>query len=116
MTIRTLLACLAVTLAGGVAAGTPPKSTSRIEITVTKAGFAPDDISVPAKKPVSLVFTRKTDATCIKTVVLTMDDGKKLERELPLDKPVEVAVTFAKAGKLTYACGMNMAKGVIVVR
>jgi hypothetical protein len=43
-------------------------------------------------------------------------DGKKLERDLPLDKPVEVAVTFPKAGKLGYACSMNMAKGVIFVQ
>lgn len=116
MKIRTLLVCIAVAFAGGASAGTPTKNVSRIEIAVTKAGFDPDNISVPAKKPVSLVFTRKTDATCIKTVVLTMDDGRKLERELPLDKPVEVTVTFAKAGKLSYACGMDMAKGVIVVR
>ena len=29
------------------------------------------------------------------------------------DKPVEIAVTFAKAGNLGYACSMNMTKGVI---
>jgi hypothetical protein len=34
-----------------------------------------------------------------KSVVITLDDGKTLERDLPLDKPVEVTVTFPKAGK-----------------
>ena len=75
-----------------------------MRIAVTTKGFEPGAITVPARKPVGLVFTRKTDATCTKTVVLTLDDGKKLERALPLDKPVEVEVTFPRAGKLGYAC------------
>ena len=48
--------------------------------------------------------------------MVTLDDGKKIERDLPLDKPVEIAVTFPKAGKLGYACSMDMTKGVIVVQ
>lgn len=101
---------------GSALADAPAKNPSRIEVSVTKRGFDPDSINVPAKKPVTLVFTRKTDQTCAKSVVLTLDDGKKIERELPLDTPVEIAVTFPKAGKLGYACGMDMAKGVIVVQ
>ena len=62
------------------------------------------------------MVTRKTDQTCAKSVVLTLDDGKTVERDLPLNKPVELAVTFPKAGKLGYACSMDMAKGVIVVQ
>jgi len=87
----------------------------RFEIAVTRAGFDPGEIKVPAKTPVTLVFTRKTDATCTKSVVITLDDGKTIERELPLDKPVEIAATFPKAGKLSYACSMQMNKGTIVV-
>ena len=91
------------------------KVAPRIEVSVTKRGFNPDTINVPANKPITLVFTRKTDETCTKSVVLKLDDGKKIERELPLDKAVEIAITFPKAGKLGYACNMDMAKGVIVV-
>jgi plastocyanin domain-containing protein len=116
MKIRSLFILLAIAFGGGASADTAAKNPSRIEIAVTKRGFDPDNISVPAQKPVTLVFTRKTDATCTKSVVLTMDDGKKVERELPLDKPVEIAVTFPKAGKLTYACSMDMVKGIIVVQ
>lgn len=36
-------------------------------------------------------------------------------RDLRLDKPVEIAATFPKAGKLGYACGMDMIKGTITV-
>lgn len=117
MKLGALLLPLALAFAGPALADTPAKhDASRIEIAITRSGFDPGNITVPAKTPVTLVFTRKTDATCTKTVVLTMDDGKKIERELPLDKPVEVAVTFPKAGTLTYACSMDMVKGVIVVQ
>jgi plastocyanin domain-containing protein len=119
MKLLTLLASLA--LSSAVFADPPakpaaPAATTRLEVSVTKRGFDPDSINVPANKPLTLVFTRKTDSTCAKSVVLTLDDGKKIERELPLNKPVEIAVTFPKAGKLGYACAMDMAKGVIVVQ
>ena len=117
MKLRNFLFPIVVLFAGSASAEAPKtKDTSRIEITVTRRGFDPGEIKVPAKKPVTLVFTRKTDQTCTKSVVLTLDDGKKVERELPLDTPVELAVTFPKAGKLGYACGMDMTKGIIVVQ
>ncbi len=94
----------------------PEPAPKRIEIAVTKKGFEPESIHVPANKQVTLVFTRKTQATCTKEIVLTLADGKKIERALPLDTAVEISVTFPKAGKLGYACGMDMNKGVIVVQ
>ncbi|HEY4179996.1 MAG TPA: cupredoxin domain-containing protein [Kofleriaceae bacterium] len=105
---------LLVGLVAPVAADTKPKDL-RVDIKVTEKGFEPGNINVPAKKPVTLVFTRKTEETCTKSVVISLDDGKKIERELPLDKPVEIAVTFPRAGHLAYACSMNMNKGTIVV-
>lgn len=117
MKLRSFFIPLTFALLGTASADVPKaKDASRIEVAVTKAGFNPDSINVPAKKPVTLVFTRKTDETCTKSVVVTLDDGKKIERALPLDKPVEIAVTFPKAGKLGYACSMDMARGVIVVQ
>ncbi len=108
---------LAVLLLIPVAAFADPQATkpARLEISVTKKGFEPESITVPAAKPVTLVFTRKTAATCTKEIVLEVG-GKKIERALPLDTPVEISVTFPKAGKLSYACGMDMNKGVIVVQ
>jgi plastocyanin domain-containing protein len=116
MMLRTLVVPLALFASTALADTTPKTDSARIEIAVTRSGFEPGNISVPAKKPVKLVFTRKTDQTCTKSVVVTLDDGKKLERELPLDTPVELAVTFPKAGKLTYACSMDMIKGFVVVQ
>lgn len=95
----------------------PPKpTTDRFEIAVTENGFEPADVAVPSGKPVTLVFDRKTDKTCAKQVVLDLGDGKPVTKDLPLDQPVEVAATFPKAGKLTYACGMDMFHGTIVVQ
>ena len=98
------------------AAPTKSADGTRFDIKVTEKGFEPADVAVPVGKPVTLVFERKTDQTCAKQVVLTMDDGKKIEKQLPLNTPVELAATFAKAGKLGYACGMDMIKGNIVVQ
>lgn len=106
-----LLPCV---LAGTAMADAPTKPPSRIAVAVTRQGFDPGTINVPAKQPVTLVFTRKTDQTCTKSVVVDLG-GKKIEKELPLDTPVEIAVTFPKAGRLGYACSMNMSKGIIVV-
>ena len=117
MKIRHFLVPFALLFPSAASADAPKaKAATRIEIAVTKSGFDPGEIKVPAKQAVTLVFTRKTDQTCTKSVVLTLDDGKKVERELPLDKPVELAVTFPKAGQLKYACSMDMTKGIIVVQ
>ena len=98
----------------------PPTSTpapaGRFDIKVTEKGFEPSDVKVPAQKPVTLVFERKTDQTCAKSVVLQMADGTKVERDLPLDKPVEIAATFPMAGTIGYACGMDMLKGTVTVQ
>ncbi|MFZ5894703.1 MAG: cupredoxin domain-containing protein [Myxococcota bacterium] len=118
MKLLRLFLPLAVPLAAisGTALADSAKPAARIEIAVTSEGFAPDNIKVPAKKPVTLVFTRKTDVTCAKSVVVSLGEGKQVERELPLNKPVEIAVTFPKSGTLSYACSMDMVKGVVLVQ
>ncbi len=105
-----------LTAMSGTAAAESPKPAARIEIAVTSDGFAPNNIKVQAKQPVTLVFTRKTDVTCAKSVVVTLGEGKKIERELPLNKPVAISVTFPKSGTLSYACSMDMVKGVVLVQ
>jgi plastocyanin domain-containing protein len=127
MTIRTtFLSLILATLIGGttaVATPAPPApatatatAANRVEIAVTRKGFTPDHIAVKKDQPVILAFTRKTDATCAKNVVVELGDGKKVQKDLPLDKTVEVAATFSKAGELSYACGMDMVRGVLTVQ
>ena len=113
---KSLLVWWLACIAGFAQADAPSSKAPRFEIAITRAGFEPGSIKVPGKTPVTLVFTRKTDATCTKSIVVAVDDGKTIERELPLDKPVEIAATFPKSGTLEYACSMNMNKGTIVVQ
>jgi plastocyanin domain-containing protein len=87
----------------------------RIEIAITDSGFEPNKVEVKKGEPVELVFTRKTDKTCIKEVIL--DTGiKKIEKPLPLNKPTVIKTKFTKAGDLKYACKMNMFSGTVSVQ
>ena len=116
MTRATLVLVLALVAACSKSKSPPPAKDGAIAIAVTKNGFEPSDIKVVAGKPVTLVFTRKTDETCAKDVVLHVDEKQTIEKDLPLNTPVEVAVTFPRSGDLTYACGMDMVKGQIHVQ
>ena len=114
--IRYVLACsLAVAACSKAEPSKPTTSANRFEIKVTANGFEPADVKVPAGTPVTLVFERKTDETCAKEIVLEVD-GKSIEKALPLNQPVEVALTFPKAGELTYSCKMGMVQGSITVQ
>jgi plastocyanin domain-containing protein len=89
------------------------KAAEKIDIAVTEKGFEPASIDVKKGQPVELVFTRKTDHTCIKEVVV--DTGaSKVQKPLPLNTPVAIKTKFAKAG--TYVCGMNMFSGTVKVQ
>lgn len=124
MIVRIALVCsLALVACNKDSAKSEPTKTEpanvaqgRFDIKVTDKGFEPDDVKVPAGKPVTLVFERKTDQTCAKQVVITMADGSKIEKQLPLNTEVEIAATFPTAGKVGYACGMDMVKGTITVQ
>jgi plastocyanin domain-containing protein len=105
-------------------AKTPPKEAAavtakkgeKVEISVTDKGFEPDKVTVKKGEAVELVFTRKTDKTCIKAVVLDTGAAKKIQKALPLNKPVTIKTKFAKAGSLSYACNMNMFSGTVTVQ
>jgi plastocyanin domain-containing protein len=84
-----------------------------IEMKVTEKGFEPDRIEVKKGEPLHLVVTRKTDATCAKDLVIKDQD---LRKELPLNKQVAFDFTPNKTGELTYACGMGMISGVLLVQ
>ena len=91
------------------------KGAEKVEIAVTDKGFEPDKVEVTKGQPVELVFTRKTDQTCIKEVILETG-AKKVQKPLPLNKPVTIKTKFTKAGDLKYACSMNMFSGTVKVQ
>ena len=108
-----LVAALAVTAVS--ADGNKKVAPRRIDIAVTEAGFEPKKVSVKMGEDVTLAFTRKTDKTCAKEVIVNVNDTEKVTKELPLNEVIPISVTFAKSGELNYTCGMHMLGGVIVV-
>jgi plastocyanin domain-containing protein len=88
-----------------------PARAQRVNVTVTAKGFVVDAPKVKAGQPVTLVVTRQVERTCATDIVLK-DYG--ISQPLPLGKPVEVTFTPARAGKVHYACAMDMIAGELV--
>jgi plastocyanin domain-containing protein len=42
--------------------------------------------------------------------------GKKLVKDLPLNKTVELTLTFPRPGRVGYACAMDMIRGSITAQ
>ena len=103
---------------------TPPKPTATrpkprpaapIAVVVTAAGFEPKNVVVPVGRPVTLRFERKVERTCATEIVLELD-GKRIVKDLPLGKPVDLTLTIATPRTITYACAMDMIGGTITAR
>ena len=88
-------------------------SENRFSIAVTDTGFTPGTITIPAGKPVTLVVTRKTDATCAKEIVF---EKQGIRKDLPLNQAVEVVLPPSAKGEVSYKCGMDMLGGKVVVQ
>lgn len=82
-------------------------------VEVTASGLTPPRVEIPAFQPVDLVFVRRVEETCGTEVLIP---GLGVRRELPLNQEVVVRIPARAPGELAFACGMDMLKGVIVVR
>src|SRR4051812_870461 len=76
------------------AAGATPDGVRRVLIGVDQDGYKPDKIPGKPGENLTLVFTRTFDASCI--AQLKTPGGKLVD--LPMNKPVEVAVTVPQTG------------------
>jgi plastocyanin domain-containing protein len=85
----------------------------RVALEVTDEGFVPASVNIPAGRPVTLAVTRRTDRTCATELILK---DYAIDLKLPLNETVEATFTPTQAGALTYACGMDMIKGTLVVQ
>ena len=107
----SLFVLIALALSSSAQQQEPPKPT-RIDIAITAEGFSPASVTTEPNVAVELVFTRTTDNTCAKEVVVP---DLKIKKPLPLKEPVSIVFTPAKR-ETGFACGMNMFKGKVVVR
>ncbi len=120
--MRTLVLAVLCLAAPAFAADKPaapptpaaPAAGRKVEIQVTEAGFQPKDVKAKKGEPLTLVFTRVTDATCIKAI--DIPDEKVKAFELPLNKPVSLIITPTKVGVTAFHCtALAMGDGKIIV-
>jgi RND family efflux transporter MFP subunit len=83
-----------------------------VKIVVNEKGFEPSEVKLKAGVAARLTFVRTTDKTCATEVVFP---SLKIKRALPLNQPVDIDFTPARNIDASFACGMNMFKGAVVV-
>lgn len=94
-----------------VSADLSESGVQQIKVTV-KGGYSPDVIVVKQGIPVRLDFYRDENASCTEQVIFG-DFG--IARDLPAFQTTPIEFTPDKAGEFTFACGMNMVRGKLVV-
>src|SRR5262249_20246603 len=101
---------VAAPAAPAAAAPAAAPAVRKVPIAVTEDGYSPDRIPGKPGEKLSLVFTRKVDSHCVEQV--KTPDGELVD--LPMNHPVEMAVTVPQEGEVKFACGMNMVTAVVV--
>lgn len=106
-----LLTLLAMAL---VPASATTQEVRTIDITVTDRGYEPTRIDLTEGEPVRLVFHQEAKSSCAHSV---KSDELGLETtELPAGETTTVELTPDESGEFTFACGMGMLKGTLVVK
>lgn len=89
-------------------------STAAREQTIqVGAAFTPASVTIPANQPVRLHFRRTDEATCAEEIVLP---ELNLRKKIAANETVTFDLSAQQARTLTFACGMNMMKGTVVVQ
>jgi plastocyanin domain-containing protein len=95
-----------------VAAAVTESGAQEVNVTV-KGGYSPDVIVVKKGTPVRLNFYRDETSSCSEQVVFG-DFG--IAKDLPAFKTTSIEFTPDKSGEFTFACGMNMLRGKLIVQ
>ena len=97
-------------LVAGVSHAEEPRT---IAITVTDQGYEPSRIELAAEGPVRLAFDNQAKSECAASV---QSEALGIEKtELPPGETTVIEVTPEKPGEYTFACGMGMLKGTLIV-
>lgn len=89
------------------------RSPTPQEIRVTVKGeYSPDRIVLKKGRPVRLLFFRDDDSECTAQVVIP---DLKVKQDLAVKQETAVEFVPEKEGEFTFACGMDMMKGKLVV-
>ena len=82
-------------------------------VALTENGYEPASLRLRRGVPYRVTFVRRVSAGCAQEVMLP---DHQIKRELPLNEPVTVEFTPARAGSFTFSCGMGMVWGTLIVR
>lgn len=108
------IAALAVLATSAIGYAQKPKAAPAAQkvTVVVDNGFKPDSINVKAGKPVEITFDTKHKG-CAAVVVFK---DLKLKKELKDGTKTTFTFTPKKAGTYSFACGMGMYKGSVIVK
>lgn len=93
--------------------GSSSEAAQTAKVVVSEQGYEPATVTVRAGTPARITFLRTTDQTCGTEVVFP---SLNITRALPLNEPVVIEFTPAKAGDIAFACGMHMLHGTVIVQ
>ncbi|RUT00615.1 hypothetical protein DSM106972_073860 [Dulcicalothrix desertica PCC 7102] len=81
------------------------------EVTITvDGGYEPSRVVVNAGKPVRLNFLRRDKSSCLEQVVFP---DFHIAQDLGLNQVTPIEFTPQQPGQYTFACGMNMFRGIV---
>jgi plastocyanin domain-containing protein len=84
------------------------------EVTITvDGGYEPSRVVVNAGQAVRLNFVRRDKSSCLEQVVFP---DFHIAQELDLNQVTPIEFIPQKPGQYTFACGMNMFRGVVEVK
>lgn len=84
-----------------------------IKVNVSSAGFEPSEFKVVKGQPAKIAFYRQDANNCASEVVFPKLNVKK---SLPAGKTTLVEINPKESGEISFACGMGMFKGKILVQ
>ena len=83
-----------------------------VEVSVD-GGYTPNTVVLRQGMPASIIFNRKDPSGCFNELMFP-DFG--IHETLPVNKRHSVQIDTSKPGEYTYACGMNMFHGKVIVK
>lgn len=96
------------------AAGTAAQAAGVQEVTITvQGGYQPSEVVLKVGVPARLRFVRKDSGGCGEELVIP---AFGIQKPLPGLSETVVSFTPDKAGEFPFTCGMQMMKGMLVVR
>lgn len=88
------------------------KVSGTIEIKVKDGVYQPANISAAVNQPITLRFIREDATPCAEFVVFSTLD---INKQLPLNKPIDITLTLKKPGEYEFTCQMGMYRGKLMI-